>query len=195
MHYNFIEIGTSDFSTILQESNPGIGISVEPLSIYLNNLPNKQGVIKVNCAISNKDGYTDVYWIDPEDIKKYNLPDWLRGCNSIINPHPTAVAELSGRNLMNIYKKDQCEIISWNTLIKRYNVESVDYLKIDTEGHDYIILENILASELNILPKKIVFENNSLTNQEVTNIILDKLMKKGYILISRSPDDICVEKI
>ena len=194
MHYNFIEIGTSDFFTILQEDNPGIGLSVEPLSIYLNNLPNKQGVIKVNCAVSNVDGTADVFWIDPEDIKKHNLADWVRGCNSIITPHPTAVAELTSRNLMNIYKKDQCEIISWDTLVKRYNVESVDYLKIDTEGHDHIILENMLCSSLNVLPKKIVFENNILTNEETTNIILNKLIEKGYIIISRTPDDLCVEK-
>jgi FkbM family methyltransferase len=195
MHYNFIEIGTSDFFTILQENNPGVGLSVEPLSIYLNNLPNKEGVIKVNCAVSNTDGVADVYWINPEDIKKYNLPDWLRGCNSIITPHPTAVAELTSRNLMSIYKKDQCEVISWDTLVKRYDVESVDYLKIDTEGHDHIILESMLCSSLEILPKKIVFENNGLTSSEVTNKILTLLEKKGYILISRSPDDIHVEKI
>jgi FkbM family methyltransferase len=195
MHYDFIEIGTSDFSTILQEKNIGIGLSIEPLLIYLNNLPDKETVIKVNCAVSDKDGYADVYWIDPEDIKKYNLPDWLRGCNSIINPHPTAVAELNVRNLYSIYKKDICEIISWDTLVKRYNVNSVDYLKIDTEGHDYIILENMLSSEMNILPKKIVFENNILTSQEATNRILNKLIEKGYIVTNRTPDDISVEKV
>jgi FkbM family methyltransferase len=195
MHYDFIEIGTSDFSTILQEKNIGIGLSIEPLLIYLNNLPDKETVIKVNCAVSDKDGYADVYWIDPGDIKKYNLPDWLRGCNSIINPHPTAVAELNVRNLYSIYKKDICEIISWDTLVKRYNVNSVDYLKIDTEGHDYIILENMLSSEMNILPKKIVFENNILTSQEATNRILNKLIEKGYIVTNRTPDDISVEKV
>jgi FkbM family methyltransferase len=191
MHYDFIEIGTSDFFTILQQDNPGVGLSIEPLKIYLDKLPNKEGVTKVNCAISDTDGVVDVYWIDPEDIKKHNLPDWLRGCNSIINPHPTAFAELKVRGISDIYKKTTCETISWNTLIERYNVESVDHLKIDTEGHDCIILQSILKSK--VFPKTIVFENNSLTNPQVTEETLNKLIDAGYQVVNKTPDDIYIK--
>ena len=191
MHYNFIEIGTSDFNTIIEQDNPGIGLSIEPLQIYLDNLPDKEGVTKVNCAISGIDGVTDVYWIDPEDIIKYNLPHWLRGCNSIMNPHPTAVIELKNRNLISIYKQAKCETISWDTLIKRYDIESVDHLKIDTEGHDCIILQSILKSD--ILPKTIFFENNSLANPKLTESTLKKLMDVGYEIINKTPDDIHVK--
>ena len=38
MRYDFIEIGTSDFDTLLQESQSEIGLSIEPLKIYLDNL-------------------------------------------------------------------------------------------------------------------------------------------------------------
>lgn len=195
MNYNFIEIGTSDFSTILQQENPGIGLSIEPLKIYLDRLPNKEEVTKVNCAISDMDGSVDVYWIDPEDIKKYNLPYWLRGCNSIINPHPTAHAELLNRELLDIYKKTTCETICWDTLITRYNVESVDHLKIDTEGHDCIIIQSILKSELRVLPKTIMFENNSLTDFELIEDTLNKLIDARYEIINRTPDDIYVKLI
>jgi FkbM family methyltransferase len=193
MHYNFIEIGTSDFSTLIEETSSGTGLSFEPLSIYLENLPNRENVIKSNCAVSNKDGYTDVYWIHPDDIKKYDLPDWLRGCNSIFEPHPTAVTELSIRNLMSIYKKDRCEIISWDTLIKKYSVDSIDYLKIDTEGHDHIILDSMLSSSANILPIKILFESNILTSDQNTENILNKLTQRGYSIIERTPYDILIE--
>ena len=98
MRYDFIEIGTSDFDTLLQESTDELGLSIEPLKIYLDNLPNKDNVIKVNCAISDKDGLVDVYWIDPKDIEIYNLPGWLKGCNSIIEPHPSTVKELKDRS-------------------------------------------------------------------------------------------------
>lgn len=193
MNYHFIEIGTSDFSTIIQQENPGIGLSIEPLKIYLDRLPDKEGVTKVNCAISDIDGVVDVYWIDPEDIAKYNLPDWLRGCNSIINPHPTAYSELSGRGLLDIYKKTSCETICWDTLVERYNIESVDHLKIDTEGHDCIILQSILKSKSKVLPNTIFFENNVLTNSELTDDTLKKLINAGYQLISKTPDDIHVK--
>ena len=35
MKYEFVEIGCSDFETILQEGRMGKGISVEPLGFYL----------------------------------------------------------------------------------------------------------------------------------------------------------------
>ena len=194
MHYDFVEIGTSDFRTIIEIPNSGIGLSIEPLKLYLDRLPDREGVTKVNCAISDADGTADIYWIEPDDIKNYGLPDWLRGCNSIVDPHPTAVMELNSRNLMSIYKKEQCEIISWNTLVNRYSIESIEFLKIDTEGHDHIILESMLSSSPKVFPKRIQFENNSLTLPENTDAILIKLQEHGYTVTIRTPDDICVEK-
>ena len=40
MRLDYIEIGTSDFETLV-ETLDGNGISIEPLSFYLNKLPNK----------------------------------------------------------------------------------------------------------------------------------------------------------
>ena len=142
MKYDFIEIGTSDFDTLLQECKSEIGLSIEPLKIYLDNLPNKDTVIKVNCAVSDKDGIVDVYWIDPKDIVNYNLPDWLKGCNSIIEPHPSAIIELKNRNLEHIYKKSECKCLTWNSIVNIYDIKEVEYLKIDTEGHDCVIINN-----------------------------------------------------
>jgi FkbM family methyltransferase len=193
MHYNFIEIGTSDFNTLLQSDNPGIGLSIEPLKIYLDRLPNKEGVTKVNCAISDFDGEVDIYWIDPQDIATYNLPHWLKGCNSIMKPHPTADAELRVRGLSSIYKTSKCEAVSWDTLVKRFEIESIDYLKIDTEGHDCVILEAILDAQVKVLPKTILFENNALTSHESTQRVLSKLMDMGYEVINKTPDDIYVK--
>jgi hypothetical protein len=193
MHYNFIEIGTSDFNTLLESDNPGIGLSIEPLKIYLDRLPDKEGVTKVNCAISDFDGEIDIYWIDPQDIATYNLPSWLKGCNSIIRPHPTAEAELKVRGISHLYKVSVCEVLSWKTFVKRFNVESVDDLKIDTEGHDCVILEAILSSPVKILPKTILFENNVLTSFESTQQVLNKLIDVGYEVVNKTPDDIYVK--
>ena len=38
-HYDFIEIGTSDFDTLIETSNNDtVGISIEPIKYYLDNL-------------------------------------------------------------------------------------------------------------------------------------------------------------
>ena len=75
MKYNFIEIGTSDFRTLIQTcDDEAKGLSVEPLQYYLNRLPNKKNVTKVNYAISNKEDLIDIYYVSPDNIKKFNLP-------------------------------------------------------------------------------------------------------------------------
>lgn len=194
MRYDFIEIGTSDFDTLLESSTTEIGLSIEPLKIYLDNLPNKDTVIKVNCAISDKDGVVNVYWIDPEDIEAYDLPKWLKGCNSIIEPHPSTVKELKDRNLEHIYKKTECKCLTWNSIVDIYDIKYVEYLKIDTEGHDCFIINNILDSDI-ILPKKILFENNILSDENHIISTLERLKKHGYNVTNLGDFDILVERL
>jgi autotransporter strand-loop-strand O-heptosyltransferase len=87
-HYDFIEIGTSDFDTLIETSNDDtIGISIEPIKHYLDRLPNKKNIIKVNAACSDSNENLKIYYISVEDIQKYNLPYWVRGCNSVNKPH------------------------------------------------------------------------------------------------------------
>jgi hypothetical protein len=48
INYDFIEIGTSDFDTLIQEAdNLKIGLSIEPISKYLRALPNPAGVFRM----------------------------------------------------------------------------------------------------------------------------------------------------
>ena len=90
MHYTFVEIGTSDFETLIQScSDSDIGLSIDPLKIYLDKLPNKQNVQKINAAISNSDGTISCYYVPDDEIEKYGLPHWVRGCNSIGQYHKT----------------------------------------------------------------------------------------------------------
>ena len=193
MRFDFIEIGTSDFDTLLETSNNKIGMSIEPLKFYLDSLPNNDKVIKVNCAISDTDFETDIFWISPDDIKKYDLPNWLRGCNSIINPHPSAIIELEKRNLLEVYKKSKCKCITWITLVNTYDITSVNLLKIDTEGHDCKIIKNILYSNT-ILPDEILFEYNVLTNENEFKNTMDLLIINGYYEIEKGFDTIKVKK-
>jgi len=195
MKYDFIEIGTSDFDTLLQTTENQIGLSIEPLKIYLNRLPNNSHVIKVNCAISDKNGTTNVIWVKPEDIDEYELSEYLRGCNSIIRPHITTERELKEKNLEFLLNQTECEMITWEKLIDRYDVESVDLLKIDTEGHDCVIINNILDSNTNTLPKKIWFEANELTNSKYVEKTVKRLESFEYKILEYNNWDVIVEKI
>ena len=85
-------------------------------------------------------------------------------------------------------------MITWGRLIERYDVESVDLLKIDTEGHDCIIVNNILNSN-KVLPNKIWFEANELTNPKFVEKTVRRLESFGYKIITYNNWDVIVEKI
>jgi len=182
MKCDFIEIGTSDFRTLIENPSSGKGISVEPLKYYLDKLPNNPNVIKSNFALTNFVGEIDIYWVTPENIKKYNLPSWVRGCNSINKPHPT-VKSLLKENHDGIVNIDKVKCITWESFINSYNVEAIDYLKIDTEGHDGIILEEYLKiCDLNpsLFAKEILFEYNVLSDSDFLDSIISKFTQIGY---------------
>lgn len=191
--FDYVEIGTSDFDTLL-ESLPHSyrGLSIEPMKYYLDRLPNLANNTKLNLAISNQDKNIDIYYVDPTDIKKYELPDWIKGCNSIGKPHSSVIKYLEDNYLTHIYKRDNITCLSFQSLIKKYNITEIDYLKIDTEGHDFTIIRNLLST--NIRPKKIRFEANSLYTEKEIKEIIEELKLAGYILIQRTFDDIVVRK-
>jgi hypothetical protein len=85
-----------------------------------------------------------------------------------------------------------CECLSWETLVNRYNIESVNLLKIDTEGHDCEIINSILNNKI-VLPKKIHFEANILTDSEIIRKTLRRLIESGYKVSMKTDTDIIVE--
>jgi len=191
MKYNFIEIGTSDFRTLIQTCDDETkGLSIEPLQYYLNRLPNKKNVIKVNCAISNKEDLIDIYYVSPDNIEKFSLPGWVRGCNSINNPHPS-IQNLLREQHDSVISIQKVKCITWDTLINEFNVSSIDFLKIDTEGHDHIILEeyyNLCINNPLLWANKIIFEMNVLSNMESLSSLITKFKTIGYQGI-KHPDD------
>lgn len=195
MKYDFIEIGTSDFDTLLQTTERQIGLSIEPIKFYLDRLPKNSHVIKVNCAISDKNSMTSVFWVNPEDIDQYELPWFLKGCNSIIRPHLVTERELKEKNLEFLLNQTECEMITWDRLVERYDIEIVNLLKIDTEGHDCVIINNILDSKTERFPQKIWFEANELTNPKFVARTVKRLEEFGYKIVKYNNWDVIVEKL
>lgn len=183
MKYDFIEIGTSDWDTLIQSTENKIGISIEPVKYYLDKLPNNPHVIKVNCGVSDSYTMSKVYWIEESDIIKHNLSWFLKGCNSIHEPHPVSLRELKEKNIEYLMKEKEIEILDWKTIVERYNVTEVSLLKLDCEGHDYVIVNNILDSDCEILPNEIKFEANELTTVEDRENTIKKAEEKGYELV------------
>jgi FkbM family methyltransferase len=182
MHYDFIEIGTSNFDTEIQEcDDETAGLSIEPLQHYLDDLPNKPNVRKVCAAMSSHDGYTDIYHVSPDDIKKYNLNMGVAGCNTINAPHAGLKKWI--QNYEKIVKTTKVRVITWETLIKEYSVSSIGYIKIDTEGHDAMIIScylDICEKMPSLLADKIVFESNILSDKKLEEANLLRMQSLGY---------------
>ena len=208
MEYDFIEIGTSDFSTLIENADDNTkGLSIEPIQAYLDNLPNKKNVKKVCLGISNHNKIDKIFYVKPENIEKYNFPNWLRGCNTISKPHPSHLRfnfaisknknkpakglkrperinfDLKGLKELAILEAQDIEIINTKELIKRYNIEKVKYLKLDTEGHDCVILLDYIKNCIlnpSLFPDKILIENNRLTSKESVDEVLKEFQKYDY---------------
>lgn len=201
MHYNFIEIGTSDFDTEIQTcTESAVGLSVDPILYYIQRLPAKPHVMRVLAAVSDRDGFTDVYHVPPDLIERMGMPHWVRGCNSIGTPHPTV------SNLLTSAGIDPCALIqktkvpqfSMTSLLQMYNVSSCDYLKIDTEGHDVVILSNYieaLQQKITAPARRICFEANELTHSVLTEGIILLLCELGYVIETRDGSNVFLSYI
>ena len=196
MKLTFLEIGTSDFDTCIQTAEPNVvGISVEPVKLYFDRLPSRDGVIRVNAAISANDGHLNVFYVNPDVIEAHKMPSWLRGCNSVNKPHYLAVEQLTMRGMdpETFITKETIEALSFKTLVKRYDIESINYLKIDTEGHDLIILAGYLDvcdKQPHLFADRILFETNAHTKVEDQDTCIRAFLERGYHVESRGHDTV-----
>lgn len=171
-----VEIGTSDFRT-----KAGIedGLFIEPVKPYFDRLPYCR---KVNIAISNRIGEVYVFYIQPNMIEELGLPNWARGCNAINQPHPTLKKLLLnkfGQDGLKYIEESIVRVDRIKNVLLEYKIKEFDCLKIDTEGHDTVILNDFLDT-VKFRPKKIMFENNQLTLRKDIDATVNKLKRNGY---------------
>lgn len=181
MRVEIVEIGTSDFRT---EAGKKSGLFVEPVKEHFNRLPK---CLKENVAVSNKEGFIDLYYIPSVVIQSEGLPNWVRGCNSVGAPHPTIVS--NGWEKFLSY--EVVEVVRIKTLLDKHGITEIDTLKIDTEGHDCVILNDFLDT-CTIKPKTIQFESNVLSNQDQVKAVVKRLEKLGYKCEQVKFDMVCV---
>lgn len=194
MDYNFVEIGTSDFETLIENASDEVrGLSIEPIKYYLDRLPVRKLCQKGNFAVSDRDGEITIYSVCVEDIRRLGLPGWVRGCNSVNAPHPTVHSGLMSLGLdpNEIIKGERLAVKSFKTIVAEYGIGSIQTLKIDTEGHDVQILRGYLEACLeneNLFAETIMFESNELANaSEVSEIVRD-FCAHGYTATSTPCD-------
>jgi FkbM family methyltransferase len=184
MHYDNIEIGTSDFRTLC-ESAQGNGISVEPIPYYFNRLRKRPDWNYLRVAVSNRSGTATVYHCDPDKLDLY--PNWIRGCNSIDHVHPTL--KIMCKHIITT----EVKVITPAELYDLLDVTEIGLLKIDTEGHDCTIINSMLDDNLP-LPDTLRFESNELTPKSEYNALLRRLAPYYGRIYRDRFDTVCINK-
>jgi uridine kinase len=122
-------------------------------------------------------------------VDKHNLPWYFKGCNTIEKYHPFHIKE----NVTNYVVKELVPLMNIDEFLIKYNIRRIKYLKIDTEGHDLIILNGLFdyveKLDRNYYPLKILFETNSNISSDVVDKFIDRVTKLGYKLIYRYDND------
>ena len=87
-------------------------------------------------------------------------------------------------NFLN-YKKILMECITFKDFIKQYQFDvlsDIDFLKIDVEGHDFVVLNNILETNIKINSVMIEFDANNLSSiKKIINYLKIKKFTQIFI--------------
>lgn len=160
----FIEIGSCDFGTLNHFTKNGTwkGIIVDPIKKYLDNIPRAENVEYVNAAISDESGDKKM-WVFNDNVVNED-----RDFAGMSTMHPMSV------NLDLMYEVT-VNALTYKDLIERHNIERVDFLKIDTEGHDMNILREVIF-EGQLRPNLIKIEHKHCNINEMSEF----LVNKGY---------------
>lgn len=170
-----VEVGTSDFRT---EAGKQDGLFIEPVKYYFDRLPDCR---KLNIAVSNEVGVTFCTYLTLEDIQQFELPDWVRGCNRLGGIHPTVEKLLIGKGIsLDVIRRQEVQIDTLVNILEREKIFEIDFLKIDTEGHDCVILEYFFENWKHRMPDKIQFEANVLSDVTEVGWIIDLAQPHGY---------------
>ena len=165
-NYYYLEIGTCDYTykNLSSDYPDKIGISVEPIKEYLDTLPDNNGRnIKVNTGISEKNGTQEINFVyDTKTRKNKTDASGWKGRSSF-----------KSLNKLNIKQKDRfikrkVKVITLKYLFKKYSVKNIHIMRVDTEGYDGIIINQLLNTK--IRPSILIFEHLHLEKKELKNL-------------------------
>lgn len=183
----FIQIGANDgksfdpvYDFVMSYPDSFKGILLEPLEDYfdelLKNYKGYKNVTLLNMAIHNTNEEMTIHRVDPEKIKKNELPEWTKGIASFNQEHH----KLSGTPDQ-VMIKQTVKCISLSGLLKKYNIDKLELLQIDTEGYDAEIIRDIDFSQ--VKPAIIHFEHGvaqGIMSKDDFNDLACHLHENGY---------------
>ena len=188
--YGLVSIG-SHTGIWLQEElrsfNLKKNILIEPVPYNIDQLEENtkkfHNVIIEKSAVSDKDEIVSFFYLKKDSINKLKK-HWATGIGSFDKSH--LLNHKSKRFLITDDHIEEIKIncISFKSLKKKYDIQSIDKLMIDVEGAEFKILNSINFKEMKI--KEIFFEKKHfdgyMKQGEKFNMIKQKLEANNYTL-------------
>ena len=155
---------------------------------------NKDIFICIN-AVFSENSKKNFYFVKETSIPKLGK-HWASGIGSfdkqhILN-HKSKRFEIKDDDIDNI----EIDFITFDNLIKKYEIKTIDNLQIDVEGAEYEILNSIDFKKIKI--NSIQFESKhfdgTFTEGSKLDLIKEKLIKNGYNLTQLDDENILAKK-
>ena len=167
----FVEIGVCDFDTLESLEKYGWkGYYVEPVKEYADKL---KGDV-TQCAISSYDGTIEFY------VSRSDGEEWVRGVSHAVKQRGSKLLELES-NRQFISEKITVPCYTLQSYCKMKDIQYIDYLKVDTEGHETDIFESY---DWSIYPTFIKLEHFHIDDLRMKKL----LEEKGYIVYTEGRD-------
>lgn len=187
----FVEIGSCDFDTNLELIKGGRwnGLFVEPSPLYRTNLEKliSQTKESYNCivesaVISDYDGEIEFTTAKDTSTESRHLGTWRRGIGSVTSKsHKGERLFDLADNSVYIDEVLKLECMTLDSLLKKYHIKHIDYLKLDTEGHEVNILD---AYSWDIKPNLIKLEHS-----HIDDVYMSELLRShGYMVYVEQSD-------
>ena len=196
-NFDFMEVGTSAFGTIIEICKDyHIGISIEPISVYQDMLPDISNVHKLRFAVGYTDGYLPIYQFPKAAIDNlgYSLEleteKFLYGMAMLntINPTQLDIARNDPENgdILHLIQRDLVAVKTIQSIYIENNIYDIKVIKLDCEGIDFDIILSAMEyfeKSHKIYPRIIVFESNVGDDgaKKQYEKVLVALHDKGYI--------------
>jgi FkbM family methyltransferase len=172
----FVDIGAHDgvdiSNTYFYEKELGwTGICIEPIKSRFDALRKNRSCICIEGCISDVEG-------EEEFVTFPEYTDMLSGIKKTFDTNTETI--VNQRIAENNHHSTIIKVKSYNinNILKEHNIKDVDFVSLDTEGSELIILNTLNFDEFNI--EFFVIENNKYNN------IIHKFMKtKNYKLIDK----------
>ena len=162
------------------------GLLVEPIPCHFNSLKknyiNNKNLIFEQVAVTGECGFVSLGYYPPDSkyVRNKLKTDVCRYGESSIGKH----LNRKKRKIRKFIREVEVEAITYKNLVERNDVHKVDFLQIDTEGHDFEVIKSIGWDDIHsdLIPNIIHFESNLLNMDEVSNFLINR----GYSLYEGS---------